>query len=244
MTSLSLIENEAQRLVGRLPESRRLVQQAALVELCETHWQSLRGPQPESPLSRALWSVTPPLADLLMDLYIAGDARLDGILPGGHLAKGMALLVLVEIERGNETGVHIAHEPMMAFESATPPDALLERTRALLYGTLEPPQLHAHDKHHDAMWKAMAVIAVATRRLDLPAVLEVVRLLCISTDQADLGADAALKRLREEVAEVGIRFLEIEDDHIHFEQHGRVHKPLRVRRLGEMLLEIRQMWLG
>ena len=244
MTSLSLIENEAQRLVGSLPESRRLAQQTALVELCEMYWHALRGPQPESPLSRALWSVTPPLADLLMDLYAANDTRLAGVLPGGHLAKGMALLVLAEIERGNETGVHIAHEPMMAFESASPPVALLERIRALLYGTLEPPRLHAHDKHHDAMWKTMAVIAASTRRLDLPAVLEVVRLLCVSDDEAGFGADAALERLRGEVTEIGIRFLTIEDDHVHFLQHGHEHKPIRVRRLGEMLLEIRQMWLG
>ena len=90
----------------------------------------------------------------------------------------------------------------------------------------------------------MAVIAAFTRRLDLPAVLEVIRLLCVSTDQAGAGSDMALEKLREEVAEVGIRFLNIEDDRIHFEQHGHVHKPLRARRLGEMLLEIRQWWLG
>jgi septum formation topological specificity factor MinE len=244
MTSLSLIEKEAERLVGRLPESRRLALQTTLVELCETHWHALRGSQPESPLQQMLWRVTPPLADLLMDLYAAGDVRLAGILPGGHLTRGMALLVLAEIERGNEMGVHIAHEPMMAFESATPPAALLERITALLHGTLEPPRLHAHDKHHGAMWKALAVIAAYTRRLDLPAVLEVIRLLCVSTDQAGVGSDVALERMREEVAEVGVRFLNIEDDHIYFEQHGHAHKPIRVRRLGEILLEIRQMWLG
>jgi hypothetical protein len=244
MTSLSLIETEARRLVGRLPESRRLAQQTALVELCEMYWHALRGPQPESPLSRALWSITPPLADLLMDLYAAGDSRLAAVLPGGRLAKGMALLVLAEIERGNETGVHVAHEPMMAFESASPPDVLLERIRALLVGTFEPPRLYAHDKHHDAMWKAMAIIAASTRRLDLPAALEVVRLLCIPTDQASSNVDAAVVRLREEVAVVGIRFLTIEDDHVHFTLHGHTHKPIRVRHLGEMLLEIRQIWLA
>ena len=42
MTSLSFIETEAHQLVRRLPESRRLTQQAALVELCETHWRSIR----------------------------------------------------------------------------------------------------------------------------------------------------------------------------------------------------------
>lgn len=162
MPSLALIETEAQRLVGRLPESRRLAQQTALVDLCETHWHSLRGPQPETPLAQTLWSVTPPLADLLTDLYAGGDARLGEVLLESHLARGLALLVLAEIERGNEAGVHIAHEPMMAFETAPPPIALLERITALLRGTLKPPRLHHHDKHHDSMWKALAVIAAHT----------------------------------------------------------------------------------
>jgi len=55
------------------------------------------------------------LADLLLDLYAQGDSRLDEVPHGRHLAKGMALLVFVEIESANEAGVHIAHESMMAF---------------------------------------------------------------------------------------------------------------------------------
>ncbi len=242
MTSLSLIETEAERLIGRLPESQRPAQQAALVEICETHWQALRGPQPETPLALALWSITPPLADLLLDLYAEGDTRLHELLPGGQLARGLALLVMAEIERGNEAGVHIAHEPMMAFESASPPVALLERIAALLRGTLEPPLLHRHDKQHDAMWKALAVIAAHTRRLDLPAVLEAVRLL--ATEQAGAVVEPAVEPLREAVAQVGISFVKIEDDHVHFTLHGHTHKPIRARRLGEMLHEIRQIWLG
>lgn len=242
MTSLSFIETEAHQLVRRLPESRRLTQQAALVELCETHWRSIRGPQPDTPLAQSLWTVTPPLADLLMDLYARGDAQLVDLSPGKDLARGLALLVLAEIERGNEAGVHIAHEPMMAFDTIPPPIALLERITALLQGRLEPPLLHRHDKHHNSMWKALAVIAAHTRRLDLPAVLEVIRLLTVSADQT--ASDAALEKLRHEVAEVGIRFLHIDDDHVHFEQHGHAHKPIRARRLGEMLFEVRQMWLG
>ncbi len=244
MPSLSLIETEARRLLGRLPESRRLAQQGVLVELCEAHWHALRGAQPATPLAQALWSITPPLADLLLDLYAGGDARLDEVLSGCRLARGLALLVLAEIECANEAGVHIAHEPMMAFEIAPPPMALLERITALLRGTLEPPRWHHHDKHHDAMWKALVVIASDTHRVDLPAVLEVIRLLSVPTDQAGFVFDQALEKLRDDVAAVGIRFLAADDDHIHFEQYGHTHKPLRARRLGEMLLEIRQSWLG
>ncbi|NIQ11099.1 MAG: hypothetical protein GWO23_16160, partial [Gammaproteobacteria bacterium] len=101
-----------------------------------------------APLARALWSVTPPLVDLLLDLYAENDARLNEFFSPGHLSRGLALLVMAEIERGNEAGVHIAHEPMMAFEGASPPAALLERIADLLRGTLEPPLLHRHDKQH------------------------------------------------------------------------------------------------
>ncbi|NIQ11098.1 MAG: hypothetical protein GWO23_16155, partial [Gammaproteobacteria bacterium] len=58
-------------------------------------------------------------------------------------------------------------------------------------------------KQHDAMWKALAVVAAHTRRLDLPTVLEVIQLL-ITKEQA--VADAAVAKLREDVAQVGISF--------------------------------------
>lgn len=243
MPSLSLIESEAQRLVERLPEMRRRTLGTALVELCETHWQELRGPEPATPLAQALWPVTPPLADLLIDLYAAGDARLDEILPGHNLAKGFALLVIAEIERGNEAGVHIAHEPMMAFETAPPPMFWLERIAALLRGKLAPPLLHRHDRHAP-LWKALAIMASHIKRHDLPAVLQVIRLLTTPVEQFAASHDEALEKLRDDVHEAGIRFLDVDDDHIHLEQHGREHKPVRARQLAEMLLEIRQKWLG
>ena len=243
MPSLSQIESEAQRLVGRLPELRRRTLEAALIELCESHWQKLRGPEPASPLAQALWSVTPPLADLLIDLYAAGDAQLDEILPAHNLANGHALLVLAEIERGNEEGVHLAHEPMMAFETAPPPTSWLERIAALLRGTLAPPRLHRHD-HHMALWKALTIIASHIKRLDLPAVLQVIRLLTTPADKLAASHDEALEKLRDDVLEAGICFLGIDDDHIQLEQHGHEHKPVRARQLADMLLEIRQKWLG
>jgi hypothetical protein len=243
MPSLSQIESEAQRLVGRLPEPRRRTLEAALLELCETHWQTLRGPEPATPLAQALWSVMPPLADLLIDLYAAGDAALDEALPDHNLANGLALLVFAEIERGNEAGVHIAHEPMMAFETAPPPASWLEHIAALLRGTLAPPLLHRHDRHAP-LWKALAIIASDIRRLDLPAMLEVIRLLTTPVEQLDPGHDEELEKLRDDVLEAGICFQDIDDDHIHLEQHGHEHKPVRARQLAEMLLEIRQKWLG
>lgn len=237
MPSLSLIATEAKRQLKPLKEPRRRELQEELTDLCEQHWQELRGPQPATPLAQALWSVTPPWSDLLLDLYASGDWRLAVLLPANQLSKALALLVLAEIERGNEAGAHIAHEPMMAFESIPPPEAWLQRLTALLRGTLKPPLLHQHNSR-DAMWKALAVIAAQTRRLDLPAIIKVIGLLATATRQGQ-----SLEKLHQEVLETGIRFIGTEDDYVQFELHGHAHKPLRTRQLGEMLLEIRQKWL-
>jgi hypothetical protein len=157
------------------------------------------------------------------------------------LAKGMALLALAEIERGNEAGGQIAHEPMMAFEDTQPSPAWLERIVALLHGHLTPPPLHPHG-HEEPLRKALAVIAAHTRRLDLAAVLAVIGVLVPAADEPP-QRDEALEALRGELLKVGIRFLGLEADHVGFEQHGHAHKPVRTRRLGEILLEIRQAWL-
>ena len=237
MPSLTLIANEAKRLLKPIKEPRRRELQEELTDLCEQHWQKLRGPKPTTPLARALWSSTPPWSDLLLDLYANGDWRLTVLLPANQLSKALALLVLAEIERGNEAGAHIAHEPMMAFESLAPPEVWLQRLTGLLRGTLAPPLLHQHNSR-DAIWKALAVIAAQTRRLDLPAAIEVIGLLAASTSQ-----DQSLEKLRQELLETGIRFLGNEGDYVQYELHGHAHKPLRTRQLGEMLLEIRQKWL-
>jgi hypothetical protein len=241
MTSLSLIATEAQELVKQLPEAQRQALQDALVELCEAHWQILRGPQPTTRLAQTLWLITPPLADLLIDLYTTGDTRLNDVLPCYDLARELALLVLAEIQHGNEFGVQIAHEPMKAFETVSPPVAWLNRIAALLRGTLDAPPPHHHERH-DALWKALAVITSHTRRLDLPAVLQVVYYLTESPVQSDGASDAALEKLRHDVEDIGIHFLKIKNNLIHFEQHHHPHKPVRTRQLGELLLEIRQQW--
>lgn len=242
MTSLSLIETEARELLKRLPEARHQALQDALVELCEAHWQILRGSEPTTRLAQTLWSITPPLADLLIDLNATGDTRLNDVLPRYDLARGLALLVLTEIQDGNEFGVHIVHEPMKAFETMSPPVSWLNRIAALLRGTLDAPPLR-HYERHDALWKAMAVITSHIKRLDLPAVLQVIRLLIESPAQPAAAADVALEKLRHDVEDAGIRFLKIENDSIYFEQHHHPHKPVRARQLGELLLEMRQQWL-
>jgi hypothetical protein len=240
--SLSLIETEARQLIRRMPESRQRALQAALMQLCEDHWRSIRGKQPLTRLAQTLWAITPPLTDLFIDLYAKVDTRLLEMLPEPVFTRGLALLVLTEIERGNEAAVHLAHEPMMAFESMPPSTDWLVRNSALLRGTLEPPLIHPHDKH-GVLWRALAAIAAQTRRLDLPAIREVIRLLSESVDPHAMLPDADLDSLRHAVAQAGIRFLAVEDDHIRFSQHEREHEPVRTRQVGELLQELRQRWL-
>ena len=240
--SLSLIETEAKHLIGRIPEDRRHAMQVALLELCEAHWVDVRGPEPVTRLSHTLWSITPPLADLFIDLFTRRNTKLWEIVPENTLTRGLALVVFAEIERANEAGVHIAHEPMMAFETTAPPAKLLERMSALLHGNLVAPLIHPHDKH-GALWRALAVIAEKTRRTDLPAVLEVIHLLTVPADSHAYMPDPELEGLRQAMEQSGIRFLEIKDDHIRYGQHEHEHKPVRSRQIGEMLLEIRQQWL-
>jgi len=226
-----------------MPESRRRALQDQVVDLCEQHWIEIRGTQPLTLLAQTLWSITPPLVDLLIDLYVTANTKLFALLPGNTLSRGLALLVMAEIERGNEAGVHLAHEPMMAFESVSPSEEWLSRNRGLLHANIEPPLIHPHDRH-GVLWRTLAVIAAHTRRLDLPAVLAVILLLTSPADPRHVLPDADLDTLREAVAVEGIRFLRKEDDNIYFAQHEQVHEPVRERQLGEILQELRQVWLA
>jgi len=242
MPKLSLIESEATRLVGRLPETRRRARQQALIDLCEAHWPEIRGPEPATPLAHVMWSTPPPCADLLADLFAAGDGRLDGLPHGRRAPQAFALLVLAEIERGNAEGIRLAHEPMMLFESPAAGARYAEDVAAALRGGGEALHVHPHDSR-PALWKALACIAAQTGRCDLAAVTGVIGLLASLPADAQ-AADEALERLRGKLGETGVHFLGIDDGHIRFEVRGHAHPPVDTRQLGEMLAEIRRPWRG
>jgi hypothetical protein len=232
MPKLYLIEAEARRHAGRIPESKARSLREALVELCQAHWRDIRGSEPTTSLARALWSVPPPLAELFVDLQSADDARLAELLDGLTPGRALALMVLAEIERGNAEGVHIAHEAMMTFDSPAAARVYAGRVALALRGRLESPKWHPHSS---PIWKALAVVAAHTGRHDLAAIIEAVRLLVATP----AGADEEIERLRQALRETGVRFLAIDDDAVRFEQHGREHKPVTRKRLGDTLSEIR-----
>jgi hypothetical protein len=239
MPKLSLIESEAARLVGRMPEARRRGLQQALLDLCDAHWPEIRGPEPATPLAHALWSIAPPRADLLVDLVAAGDSRLQALL-GPRPAQGFALLVLAEIERGNAEGIRIAHDPMMLFDSPAAGARYAEGVAAALRGGGTARHWHSHDAK-PALWKALACIAAQTGRCDLAAVMGVIGVL-VSRPAADLPADAELEALRSTLDETGVHFLGVDDGHVSFTLHGDAHPPASAKQVAEMLGEIRPVW--
>lgn len=238
MPKLSLIESEAARLVGRMPETRRRALQQALLDLCDAHWLDIRGPEPATPLAHALWSVAPPRADLLADLYAAGDGRPQALL-GPKAAQGFALLVLAEIERGNAEGIRLTHDPMMLFDSPAAGARYAEGVAAALRGGAalrwRPPD------SKPALWKALACIAAQTGRCDLAAVMGVIGVLA-SRPAADQPVDAELEALRSTLEETGVHFLGIDDGHVHLTVHGHAHQPASAKQIAEMLGEIRHAW--
>lgn len=240
MTKLSFIEAEARRLTDGLPEPRRRALQAKLIALCEARWCEVRGPQPATALAHALWSVPPPLADLLVDLQAVGDARFAELCNGLRPAVALALLVLAEIERGDIEGARVAHEAMMAFDTPAAGRIHAEHVVAALRGRIEGPALHRHSSR-EPLWKALAIIAAQTGRHDLKALTEVIRLLAAPPG---IVADDALERLRAALSAVGVRFLGIDDEVVHFELHGRKHRPATHGHLRGLAATIRQARLA
>jgi len=240
MTKLSTIDAEARRLAGRAPEAEQRAFQATLTACCEQYWEELRGPQPPQPLARTLWSVTPPLAELFVDMVRSGNAHLADLLAGLKTGRALAALVLAEIERGNAEGVHIAYEAMMLFESPQAGLVYAERVATALRAAhpgraLRPPAAR------EALWKALAEIVAHTARHDLAAVNAVIDLLA---RPAPTPPDAALEALRAAVQAVGVQFLGLDTNTLRLAVHGHEHKPATRKHLAELLAEIRQLRLA
>src|SRR5512139_587691 len=142
MPALSLVAAQAESVVGHMPEARQGALTEALAGLCEMRWRELRGAEPATALEQVMWSVTPPLADLFVDLYAAGDPRLDHVLQGHKPILGLALLVLDQIAHGDAEGARVAYEAMMVFESEAAAVSYAQAIAAALRGQLAWPPVH------------------------------------------------------------------------------------------------------
>jgi hypothetical protein len=240
MTKLSMIDAEARRLIGHGPEAEQRAFQAALIDCCEKYWESWRGPEPPQPFAHALWSVTPPLAELFVDMVQKGDGRLADVLAGLPPARGLAALVLAEIERGNAEGIHLAYEAMMLFESPQAGRVYAEQVAAALHAPHPGPVLR-RKAAREPLWKALAEVVAHTGRHDLAAVCAVIRLLALPPPTPP---DPSLEALRSAMHAVGVHVQRLESSKLYYQLHGHDHKPATLKHLAELLAEIRQKRLA
>lgn len=239
LVKLSLVEAEARRLVGRLPEDGLRSRGESLRQLCEARWPELRGPEPSSPLARALWHAQPTLAHLFVDLCAAGDPKLAAVLGRLTPAQGLAVLLLAEIERGDAEGARSAYEGMMLFQSPRARDVYSLRILAGLRGERGNARTWHRHSSRPPLWKAIAAITAETRRYDLKAAVEVLRFLAgIQAGATDAGEDEATKRLLEALRSLDVTFLRVEQDRIHYELRGTERKPISMRDLADILSDV------
>ena len=95
MPKLSLVESEAARLLGHMPEAKRRTLQQALVDACEAHWLEMRGGSSTLPHaylppamsgSHARWSrwIAVGLVAMFVSATAAGVCLTYGPQPFGH----------------------------------------------------------------------------------------------------------------------------------------------------------------
>lgn len=240
MTKLWAIEEEARRVLGRLRGDRLRPLEESLVALCEAHWPELRGARPAAPLAAAVWEVRPHLADLFVHLYGVSDPRLAWILDSLTPVQALAALVLAEIEQGDAEGVHAAYEAMMLFGS---PGARSIHARSVMAsfagpgGDIDARLRHAH---RPAIWRALAAVAASCGRRDAKAVLQAVRAVArVQAGGAGESGDPGLDRLLGMLAGLGVVFLGVEQDRLHYALHAGKNEHVTLRQAAEMLAEAR-----
>lgn len=241
LPKLSLAEAEARRLVGRLPEQWLLSRGESLRQLCEARWTELRGPEPSSPLARALWRARPALAHLFVNLCSTGDPELAAVLGRLTPAQGLAVLLLAEIGRGDAEGARSAYEGMMMFQSPGARDVYTVRILAGLRGQGGKTRTWHRHSSRPPLWKAMAAITAETRRYDLNATVEVIGLLAgMQAGATDAGEDEATRRLLESLHSLDLAFLGVQRDGIHYRLRGTARKPISTRHLADILNDVEQ----
>lgn len=240
MTKLSFIESEARRHLGRMPEQELEALQRTLIKLCENHWSDIRGPEPVSGLARAMWTVNPHCADLIVDLSGYSDSRFTEAI--GYLSpiKALAALVLAEIERGDAEGARLAHEAMMLFESPQARDIHTDSVRSRLRGVKpEHGRWHKH-AHHDPLFRTVAMISEQTGRSDLQAMIVAIEYLAaIQASPATSVDDQEVLQILESLRDMDLVFQRVEEGRIHYTVRGESKKPISGKRLEEILAQIR-----
>jgi hypothetical protein len=198
----------------------------------------LRGPEPPTGLARSLWNARPALADLFLALMDASDPRLDDALGRLSPARGLALLVLVAIERGEAEEARSAYEAMMLYDSVAVGDAEARRVSERLHGDGERIEaLHRHSSQ-PSIGKALAAIAAEAGRGDLNGVLAAAAFVAeLQAGHADAGSDEAARRLLSTLADLGVTLLGYDGERLHYELRGKERKAVPRTHLTRLLAE-------
>jgi len=236
MTKLLIIDAEARRVLGRLPQPRMQALQTSLATLCEANWPKIRGPEPTTRLAKALWEIPPHFADIFEHLYGIADPRLMEVLEHLTPPQALALLALTEIERGDAEGARSAFAAMRLFES---PAAGMAHVRATLTSSGgHAPEASLRHAHRPALWRAVVGLAVQTGRWDTKAVIESIRQVAqTQASPAGLADEPDMKRILDMLRELGVTFLRVEGDHLIYAVRGEEREPARCKQLTEMLAE-------
>lgn len=237
MTKLSAVESEARRFLRRMREEPIRACAERLRAVCESHWRELRGPEPGTPLARALWQATPSLADLFAALHAAGDPALADALEGLTAAQGLAALALAALERGDAEEARSAYEAMRAFESAAAGTAYAQAARARLAGADRPAKPHPHTSR-PPLWKAVAAISAETGRADLNALLAAIEFLGAAQAGTAQAGDEAAQRILHALETLHIVFRGAERRGVRYELRGAAKKVASLHALGDMLREM------
>jgi hypothetical protein len=239
MTSLSLVADEARRLVGKVSEGRLRAIGDSLQALCNAHWIELRGAEPPGRVAKVLWETPPPLADLYMALHAAADPRLAEIL--GHMgaARGLASLVRAEIDRGEPEEARCAYEAMMLFGLPDVGDAVARRVSERLRD--QPAGMRPSHPHSSRppICKALVAIAAETGRCDPKAIVKVVDVLArVQSTATEVGEDALAQRLLRCLEALGITLLGFDGERIRYQLRGRERKPIARSYVAGLLQEL------
>lgn len=235
MTSLSMIDAEARRTLGRMSEPKRQALQDSLVSLCDAAWPAIRGPEPTARLAKALWKIPPHFADIFLHLYSGTSPHLEGVLQQFSAPRAMALLVLSEIERGDAEGARDAYAAMRLLESSPVPVS-----RPIMSGRHASEAWLRH-AHRPALWRAVVGVAMRTGRWDTKAVLECIRLAAqAQASQAEQMDDSDMLHILGILKELGMTFLRVEKDHLVYALRGEEREPVRFKEVSEILAEGRE----
>jgi len=236
MTKLLIIDEEARRVLGRLPLPRMQALQASLAALCDAGWPQIRGPEPTTRLAKALWEIPPHYADIFVHLYGVADPRLLQILEHVSPAQALAVLVLAEIERGDAEGARRAFAAMRLFES---PAAGMDYARAILTTSgMHAPEARLMHAHRPALWRAVVGLAAETGRWDTKAVMECIRQVAqTQASPAGLAGGPDMQRSLEMLGELGVTFLRVEGDRLIYAVRREEREPVSCKQLADMLAE-------